>query len=103
MKVNINGTEVELVYTMRSLMVYEKVYGKTFQPEGLTEIMVYFYSTVLASAKNLQISFDDFIEWIDENPQAITDFSEWLTNVTGVNKYVTNLDSTGESEHDPNV
>jgi hypothetical protein len=27
------------------------------------------------------LSFDDFVEWLDENPTSINEFSAWLTEV----------------------
>jgi hypothetical protein len=103
MKVTINGIDVELKYTMRSLMIYEKIYGKTFQPEGLSEMMVYFYSTILASDKNVKLSFDEFLDMLDNNPEMLTDFANWLTATTSVNKYIKNEEETPEENPDPNV
>ncbi len=82
MKVNIKGKEIELKYTVRSMMNYESIMGKTFAPEGITEIVIYFYATILASSKDTSISYDDFIEWFDEN-QPLDEFTQWLnTNLT---------------------
>ncbi len=103
MKVSINGIVVELKYTMRSLMIYEKIYGKTFQPEGLSEMLVYFYSTILASDKNIKLTFNEFIDYIDENPNLLNDFATWLGKATEVNKYVKNEDEQPEENPDPNV
>lgn len=103
MKVSINGIDVELKYTMRSLMIYEKKFGKTFQPEGLTEMLAYFYSTVLASDKNIMLTFDEFIDYLDKNQNLVTDFAEWLVKVTEVNQYVKNENEQPEENPDPNV
>lgn len=80
MKITIKDKEIELRYTIRSMMIYENIMGKSFSPDGLSEIIIYFYSTVLASSKDTSISYDDFIDWFDQNPEALNDFSEWLNS-----------------------
>lgn len=85
MKININGNDVELKYSFRAMMIYEKIAGGTFEPKGITELMIYFYSTIIASDKNIQLDFDGFMDWIDENPKVIQDFAKWLTEVLNKN------------------
>lgn len=103
MKVTIKDKEIELKYTFRSLMIYEKIMGGTFNPQGLTEIMAYFYSTIMASDKNCTISFDDFMDWVDNNPSAVAEFSQWLVEVMQRNGYINNPkgENIEETEIDP--
>ena len=83
MKINILGNEIELKYTMRSLMIYESIQKKSFEPNSLTDILVYIYATILASKKDLVLEFDDYLDWIDEHSEIITEFTEWLqSNIT---------------------
>ena len=79
MKIVINEQEIELKYSFRSLMVYEQILGKTFEPKGLTEILTFMYCVIITSKKDLQFTYDEFLDLIDENPGIIKDFSEWLT------------------------
>lgn len=81
MKITIQNKEIELKYSFRAMMIYEKIAGESFNPKGLTEIMVYMYSIILASDRELTLSFDDFMNWIDENPNALNEFSMWLTSI----------------------
>ena len=78
MTIQIQDKEVTLKYTFRSLLIYESIQHKSFNPESLTDLMVYIYSTILASDKSLDLDFDYFLEWMDENPSVLTEFSEWL-------------------------
>lgn len=78
MTITILDKEVTLKYTFRSLLIYESIQHKSFNPESLTDLMVYIYSTILASDKSLDLDFDYFLEWMDENPSTLTEFSEWL-------------------------
>jgi hypothetical protein len=88
MKINIKGKEIELKNTFRSMIIYEKVAGKTFNPEGITEILLYFYSVIMASDKDCQLEFDDLLDMVDENPKLITDFSEWLNKSFRISNYL---------------
>lgn len=97
MKVNINDKEIELKYTFRSMIIYEKITGETFSHKGVTEILVYFYSTLLASYKDLELSFEDFISWLDDNPNVINDFSSWLSSILTRNQFITEPEISDEN------
>lgn len=79
MKIKVNDKEIELRYGFRSLIIYENIQNKTFSPESMTDILVFFYSVILGSSKDVQLSFDDFIDMIDEDPDLLIQFSNWLT------------------------
>ena len=81
MNISICNNTVTLKYSFRAMMIYEKITGESFNPKGVTEIMIYFYSTILASDKNIALTFEQFLEWIDDNPNALNDFSTWLTTI----------------------
>ena len=79
MRVQIKDRELEIKYTFRAMLIYEKITDKSFMPTGLYDIVMFFYSSILASDKDLILTFDEFIDWIDENPYVVGEFSEWLT------------------------
>ncbi len=83
MKVNINGKEIELKQSCRAMIIYENIMGKSFYPAGITEIVILFYATILASSKGSEISYEDVINYIDEfgpitDNKIITEFTDWL-------------------------
>ena len=88
MTITINDKDIELKYTLRSMMMYENITGKTFAPEGVSDILTFFYCVVVASAKNYELKFDDFLDVIDENQDKLNEFSLWLTNVVATQKYL---------------
>ena len=98
MTININHTEITLRYTFRSLIIYEKITDKSFQPESLGDIIVYMYSTVLGSARDFNISYDEFLDWLDEHPAAITEFSQWLAEVAAKNQMLNDSSNTSANE-----
>ena len=81
MTFNINGKEYQLKYSFRALMIYENITHKSFNPKTITDMIVFFYSIILASNKGCELMFEDFMDWIDDNPESVNDFSTWLTYV----------------------
>ena len=81
MKIQFKDNTYTLKYSFRALMIYENITNHSFNPKGITDVVIFFYSVFVASAKDTNISFDDFIEWLDENPISINEFSAWLTEV----------------------
>lgn len=96
MKITIYNKEINLRYSFRAMMIYEKITGTSFNPKGITEIMIYFYSTILASDKDIALTFEDFMNWIDENPTVLNDFSSWLTSTLTKNGVMSDSDGSGE-------
>ena len=88
MTITINDKDIELKYTLRSMMMYENITGKTFAPEGVSDILTFFYCVVVASAKNYELKFDDFLDVIEENQDKLNEFSLWLTNVVATQNYL---------------
>lgn len=88
MKITIKEQEVTLKYGFRALMVYEQILGKTFEPKGITEVLTFMYCVIISSEKNLEFSYDEFLDWIDENPSMIKEFSEWLTETVQRNNFL---------------
>ena len=84
MKINIKDKEIELKKTFRSYVIYESITDKIFNPKTMSDIITYFYSVVLASDRNLELTFDQFIDWLDENENALNDFEKWLTEINEV-------------------
>lgn len=85
MKVTYKEKEYELKYSFRALMLYENITQKSFQPKNVTDMITFFYSVLLASAKE-PIDFNEFIDWLDENIDQLNIFSAWLISSLEVNK-----------------
>lgn len=81
MNVKINKKDIELKFTLRSMMMYENITGKTFAPEGISDILTFMYCVVICSSKDYSLTFDDFIDWLDGSQEKLTEFSGWLTDV----------------------
>lgn len=84
MKIKIQDKEIELKKTFRSYIIFESITEKIFAPKTMSDVATYFYSVVLASDRNLELTFDEFIDWLDENENALNDFEQWLTEISKV-------------------
>lgn len=88
MNIEIDGRNVEMKMSFRSYIIYENIQGKTFAPQTMTDVLVYFYCVIMASASNLQFSFEQFLDMIDENPHLVEEFSTWLTGEIDKNAFL---------------
>ena len=88
MKINIKNQELELAYTMRTYILFENIQGQSLSFENLnsyTSLIVLFYSAIVATIQkrklDISISYDEFIDWLDENngENMIKEFSNWFT------------------------
>ena len=84
MKIIIKDKEIELKKTFRSYVIYESITDKIFAPKTMSDIITYFYSVVLASDKDINLTFDEFIDWLDENENVLNEFEQWLTKINEV-------------------
>lgn len=77
MVINLKNKLIELKYTFRGYMIFEEITDKSFEG-GIKDTIILFYSMLMGSSKELSIEFDDFMDWLDENPDKLSEFTEWL-------------------------
>lgn len=80
MKIQIKDKDIELKYSFRAMMLYEEITKETFNLRGMKDLIVYLYSTIIASDKDLDLDFEAFMDWLDSNPEVLTQFGEWVVN-----------------------
>lgn len=78
MEIIIKDTTIKLKMSFMAFILYEEQTNKSFSPNNLSSMLRFFYCIVLASNKNLTITFDEFIDELDEHPQLLSDFSNWV-------------------------
>lgn len=86
MEITIKNQTVKLKNSMRAIMVYEQITNKAFSPLTMTELMIYFYSTIIASNLEMELTFDEFVQWLDDNNEEFANFTSWLTNQNKINE-----------------
>lgn len=78
MKITIKGNEVDIKGTVRAMMMYENIKGESFQPTSTENIITYMYCCVVSATKDYSLSFDEFLDIIDEDMTIVNDFVAWL-------------------------
>lgn len=89
MTIQIKDNTIELKQTLRSMIIFEKITERTFNIINISDVVIYFYSVVMASSLNSNITFDEFVDWLDNNPESFTEFNEWLTTEAEKNNKLT--------------
>lgn len=71
--------ELNLRQTFRAHIIYEQIMGHGFIGEdGLNGVIMLFFSYIAGSNPNSGVDYNDFMDWLDENPNMLTLFSEWI-------------------------
>ena len=84
MTITIKDKTITLKKTFRSLIAYEQATKQSFNPSTITEIIMYFFCVVIASDMELELTYDDFMDWLDDNPTTLQEFSEWIVKQDGM-------------------
>lgn len=88
MTVKINGTEMELKYSLRTHILYEGIVGESLdytQLTNITKITQLFYCNIIATMQSkkyaLNFTWNDFLDWLDANGDydVILEYVHWLT------------------------
>lgn len=85
MIVTIKEKTIELKNKMRALLIYEQIANKAFNPTTMTDMMLYFYSVILANESDIELTFAEFLDILDEQPNLLNDFNEWLLSINKKN------------------
>lgn len=74
----IKGQDYKLKYTLRALFIYEQVTGKIFKLETVTDEYLFFYCILAANNPDMQLTFDELIDAIDEDMNLMLEFQSFL-------------------------
>lgn len=78
MIVKIKDKEITLKFSFRAYMFFEDITGHSFTGATMGETVTFLYCVVLASCDEYSVKFDDFLDAIDENPEIITEMTDWI-------------------------
>lgn len=79
--ITISGTKYKIKQSFRALMLFEKMTSKTIgqMSDSLSDIFTLFYCILKVNNKqSFLYSYEEFIELIDEQPEALSEFSTYL-------------------------
>ncbi len=100
MTITIRQTEITLKYSMRSLFMYENITGQSFNPKTLEDFCTFFYCVLCSSNKDLDLTFDEFVDYLDEDPSKMNEFAGWLSNVMMKNTFLSGQAAQSQEKED---
>ena len=87
MKVTIKDKEITLKQSFRALIAYEQITNETFNPSTITDMILYFYCVIISSKEfDEPMTFEEFMDYLDEHQELLTDFTTWLTESSKQNQ-----------------
>lgn len=86
MTLKIKDREVNLKYSFRTFFIFENIMGRSFQPDTTTDVLCFFYSCIMASDKELDFKFDEFLDMVDDNPNLLIEFSQFISEQVQKNR-----------------
>ena len=79
MIINVKGKDVTLKYSFRAMLMYENIKDEAFAPKTMTDVIIFMLCVIVSSEKTIQLTLDELLDIIDDNPMLLEDFSKWLT------------------------
>ena len=80
MTITIKNTEIELKNKMRAMIIYEQITDKAFNPQTISDLTIYMYSVILACRPEINLTFSELMEILDESPELFEKFNNWLAD-----------------------
>ena len=74
----INGKEYPIKYGIRSMLIQEQITQKPFSLDNMNEQLVFLYACLLAADNELTMSYEEFLDAVDEDMSIIIRFGEYL-------------------------
>ena len=74
----INGKEYKIKYGIRSMLIQEQITQKPFSLDNMNEQLVFLYSCLLAANNELTMSYEEFLDAVDEDMSIIIRFGQYL-------------------------
>lgn len=100
-KVNINGEEYELRYTIRALFLWEQITGRSFEIKNTLDNYLFYYCLILASNKDKEpLDWNDFIAAVDENPRLLNTLVDLMKAVEKKNSLIETEVGEGDKKKD---
>lgn len=89
MEIKINEKTYDVKYGFRALLIYENITNESFQPNGLNSMLILFYSCVMAGNKDATIDFESFVDALDEQPEKVSEFGDYILAMMSKNDKLT--------------
>lgn len=74
-KITINEKEYKIKYTLRALFIFEQITGRSFEMHTMMDNYLFFYCMIVANNPENFLTWDEFIDALDENPNLLIEFT----------------------------
>ena len=74
----INGKEYPIKYGIRAMLIQEQITQKPFSLDNMNEQLVFLYACLLAADNELSMSYEEFLDAVDEDMSIIIRFGQYL-------------------------
>jgi|WetSurMetagenome_2_1015567.scaffolds.fasta_scaffold39146_7 hypothetical protein len=80
MEIKINGTNLQVKYTLRGYFVFEQLTGKPFDIKGKLDEYIFMYSLLIANNPDILLTLQDFIDACDKDSSIAIEFQKLIVN-----------------------
>lgn len=94
--IKINGKDYNIKYTIRSLFIFEQITGKSFEIKTLLDNYVFFYSMLLACNTDDVLTWDEFIDALDNDQTILKQMNDVVEEQQKQSKVFNQEDEKGE-------
>ena len=74
----INNQEYKIKYGIRSMLIAEQITQKPFSLDNMNEQLVFLYACLLAADNELTMTYEEFLDAVDEDMSIIIRFGQYL-------------------------
>lgn len=96
--VEINGRSYKIKNTLRSIFIFERITEKPFKTETMLDNYIYLYSVILACNPDDPLSWDEFINAVDENPSIGEHINRIMAEALNLEKALEEKAKEGDEE-----
>lgn len=86
----INNIDYKVKFTVRALMIYEKVSDEPFNLNNVTNQILYMYCVLLANNPDMTLTFDELVDYLDDNFNLLKDFYNLYAQYSNIASFTAN-------------
>lgn len=91
-KIKIGKKNYTVKNTVRALFIFERITKKTFSIDSLIDNYIFIYSTLLANNPDMTMTWDEFLDYLDSDPQILIKLNNALNAENKVDEIYTKSD-----------
>lgn len=94
MIVKIGDKEITLKFNFEAFTMFEKAYGHSLEAPGLQETIDFIFFTIVGSSRDYSIKYEEYRDWLNENPEKFTEISQWIADNMDLNDVLSGTKKT---------